>query len=66
MDRDGCLIEERGYINHPSRVHLLPRTPEAVARLNAAGIAAVMATNQAGIAGTAGHGVSTVAVSGSS
>ena len=50
MDRDGCLIEERGYINHPSRVHLLPRTPEAVARLNAAGIAAVMATNQAGIA----------------
>src|SRR6266545_4461142 len=50
MDRDGCLIEERGYINHPSRVRVLPRAPEAVARLNAAGIAAVMATNQAGIA----------------
>jgi D-glycero-D-manno-heptose 1,7-bisphosphate phosphatase len=50
MDRDGCLIEEMGYINHPSRVRLLPRTPAAVARLNRAGIAAVMATNQAGIA----------------
>jgi D-glycero-D-manno-heptose 1,7-bisphosphate phosphatase len=50
MDRDGCLIEERGYINHPSRVRVLPRAPEAVARLNAAGILAVMATNQAGIA----------------
>jgi D-glycero-D-manno-heptose 1,7-bisphosphate phosphatase len=50
MDRDGCLIEEMGYINHPSRVRVLPRTPEAIARLNAAGIAAVMATNQAGIA----------------
>jgi len=50
MDRDGCLIEERGYINHPSRVRVLPRAPEAVARLNAAGIAAVMATNRAGIA----------------
>jgi D-glycero-D-manno-heptose 1,7-bisphosphate phosphatase len=50
MDRDGCLIEEMGYINHPSRVRMLPRTAAAVARLNRAGIAAVMATNQAGIA----------------
>jgi D-glycero-D-manno-heptose 1,7-bisphosphate phosphatase len=50
MDRDGCLIEEMGYINHPSRVRLLPRTAAAVARLNRAGIAAVVATNQAGIA----------------
>lgn len=50
MDRDGCLIEEAGYINHPSRVRMLPRSPAAVARLNRAGIAAVMATNQAGIA----------------
>jgi D-glycero-D-manno-heptose 1,7-bisphosphate phosphatase len=50
MDRDGCLIEEVGYINHPSRVRMLPRTPAAVARLNQAGVVAVMATNQAGIA----------------
>jgi D-glycero-D-manno-heptose 1,7-bisphosphate phosphatase len=50
MDRDGCLIEEAGYINHPSRVRMLARSPAAVALLNRAGIAAVMATNQAGIA----------------
>lgn len=50
MDRDGCLIEEMGYINHPSRVRLLPRAAAAVARLNAAGVPAIMATNQAGIA----------------
>jgi D-glycero-D-manno-heptose 1,7-bisphosphate phosphatase len=50
MDRDGCLIEEVGYLNHPSRVRVLPRTAAAVARLNAAGIPALMATNQAGIA----------------
>jgi len=50
MDRDGCLIEEVGYLNHPSRVRMLPRSPAAVARLNRAGIPAVMATNQAGVA----------------
>ena len=50
MDRDGCLIEEVGYLNHPSRVRILPRTAAAVCRLNAAGIPALMATNQAGIA----------------
>src|SRR4030095_5827750 len=50
MDRDGCLIEEMGYLNHPSRVRVLPRTAAAVARLNAGGIPALMATNQAGIA----------------
>lgn len=50
MDRDGCLTEEVGYVNHASRIRLLPRTAEAVRRLNAAGVPAVMITNQAGIA----------------
>lgn len=50
IDRDGTLTEEVGYVNHPSRVRLLPRSAEAVRRLNRAGIAAVVATNQAGIA----------------
>jgi D-glycero-D-manno-heptose 1,7-bisphosphate phosphatase len=50
MDRDGCLTEEVGYVNHPSRIHLLPRTAAAVRRLNQAGVAAVMVTNQAGVA----------------
>lgn len=50
MDRDGCLTEEVGYVNHVSRIRLLPRTAEAVRRLNRAGVPAVMVTNQAGIA----------------
>lgn len=50
MDRDGCLTEEVGYVNHPSRIRLLPRTAEAVRRLNRAGVVAVMVTNQSGVA----------------
>jgi D-glycero-D-manno-heptose 1,7-bisphosphate phosphatase len=50
IDRDGTLTEEVGYVNHPSRLRLLPRSAEAIRRLNRAGIAAVVATNQAGIA----------------
>jgi D-glycero-D-manno-heptose 1,7-bisphosphate phosphatase len=50
MDRDGTLTEEVGYVNHPRRLRLLPRAAQAVRRLNEAGIAAVVVTNQAGIA----------------
>jgi D-glycero-D-manno-heptose 1,7-bisphosphate phosphatase len=50
IDRDGTLTEEVGYVNHPQRIRLLPRSAEAIRRLNAAGIAAIVATNQAGLA----------------
>jgi len=50
IDRDGCLTEEVGYVNHVSRIRLLPRTAAAVRRLNEARVPAVMATNQSGIA----------------
>ncbi len=50
IDRDGTLTDEVGYVNHPSRLRLLPRSAEAIRRLNAAGVAAVVVTNQAGIA----------------
>jgi D-glycero-D-manno-heptose 1,7-bisphosphate phosphatase len=50
IDRDGTLTEEVGYVNHPRRLRLLPRSGEAVRRLNEAEIAAVVVTNQAGIA----------------
>lgn len=50
IDRDGTLTEEVGYVNHPARLRLLPRSAEAIRRLNAAGIPAVVVTNQAGIA----------------
>jgi D-glycero-D-manno-heptose 1,7-bisphosphate phosphatase len=50
IDRDGTLTEEVGYVNHPDRLRLLPRSAAAVRRLNEAGIAAVVVTNQAGMA----------------
>lgn len=50
IDRDGTLTEEVGYVNHPERLRLLPRSGAAVRRLNEAGIAAVVVTNQAGLA----------------
>jgi D-glycero-D-manno-heptose 1,7-bisphosphate phosphatase len=50
IDRDGTLTEEVGYVNHPSRLRLLPRSAAAIRRLNEADIAAVVVTNQAGIA----------------
>ncbi|MFQ5896735.1 MAG: D-glycero-alpha-D-manno-heptose-1,7-bisphosphate 7-phosphatase [Candidatus Methylomirabilia bacterium] len=50
IDRDGTLVEEVGYINHPRRVRLLPRSAKAVRLLNEAGIRAVTVTNQSGVA----------------
>jgi D-glycero-D-manno-heptose 1,7-bisphosphate phosphatase len=50
IDRDGTLTEEVGYVNHPKRLRLLPRSAEAIRRLNDAAVAAVVVTNQAGIA----------------
>jgi D-glycero-D-manno-heptose 1,7-bisphosphate phosphatase len=50
IDRDGTLNEEVGYMNHAARFRLLPGAAEAVLRLNAAGVAAVVVTNQAGVA----------------
>jgi D-glycero-D-manno-heptose 1,7-bisphosphate phosphatase len=50
IDRDGTLTEEVGYVNHPRRLKLLPRSVQAIRRLNTAGVAAVVATNQAGVA----------------
>ncbi len=50
LDRDGTINEEMGYINHPSRFLLLPRTAAAIKRLNDAGVKVVVVTNQSGAA----------------
>jgi D-glycero-D-manno-heptose 1,7-bisphosphate phosphatase len=50
LDRDGTLIVDRRYLGDPDGVELLPSAAEAVRRLNEAGIAAVIVTNQSGIA----------------
>lgn len=50
LDRDGTVIEEVGYVNHPDRMKLLPRSAEAIRLLNDADLAAVLVTNQSGVA----------------
>jgi len=50
LDRDGTVAEEVGYINHLSRFRLYPWSAEAIRLINAAGLAAVVVTNQAGVA----------------
>ncbi len=50
MDRDGTLSHEVGYVNHPSRFRLFPWSVDAVRLVNRAGWAAVVVTNQAGVA----------------
>lgn len=50
LDRDGTIIEDTGYIADPAVVRLLPDVAGAIARLNGAGIAAIVVTNQSGIA----------------
>ena len=50
LDRDGTLVEDPGYLASPDGLRLLPGAARAVARLNAAGWATVVVTNQSGIA----------------
>jgi len=50
MDRDGTISEEVGYVNHTDRFALLPRSADAIRKLNTAGLKAVVITNQAGVA----------------
>ena len=50
MDRDGTVSQEVGYVVHLDRYALLPRSTAAIRRINEAGMAAFVATNQSGIA----------------
>lgn len=50
LDRDGTLIEDADYLADPEGVVLLPGAVEALARFRDAGWAAVVVTNQSGIA----------------
>jgi D-glycero-D-manno-heptose 1,7-bisphosphate phosphatase len=49
LDRDGVVIEEKGYIAKPEDVDLLPGIPELIAAAKKKGMAVVEVTNQAGI-----------------
>lgn len=50
LDRDGTLNVEVGYIRDVSNLNLIEGAAAAVKRLNDAGVAAVLATNQSGVA----------------
>lgn len=50
MDRDGTVSDEVGYVNHIDRYRLLPRSAEAIRRVNAAGFLTFVITNQSGVA----------------
>lgn len=50
LDRDGTLITETGYLTDPAGWEFVPGAPEAVARLNRAGVPVVLVTNQSAIA----------------
>lgn len=50
LDRDGTVCVEVGYVNHVSRLALLPHAAEAIRRARAAGYRCVLVTNQAGVA----------------
>jgi len=50
LDRDGVLNVERGHINRPEDLELLPGVAEAIRQLNAAGYLTVVVTNQSNVA----------------
>ena len=58
LDRDGVLnVERDGYVTAPEELVVLPNAPEAVARLNRAGIKVAVVTNQSAV----GRGIITLA-----
>lgn len=50
LDRDGTLVVERHYLADPAGVELVPGVAAALRRLQAAGWALIVVTNQSGIA----------------
>ena len=50
LDRDGTLIEERGYPARPADIVPLPGVGRALARLGQAGWLRIVLTNQSGVA----------------
>src|SRR5918999_2944390 len=49
LDRDGTLIEERGYLDRLDMLTIFPWTADALRLLKRAGFATVVITNQAAI-----------------
>jgi len=50
LDRDGTINQDTNYLSNPDEVRLIPGSAQAIARLNRAGLAVVVVTNQSGLA----------------
>jgi D,D-heptose 1,7-bisphosphate phosphatase len=50
MDRDGTINEEVSYLSRMEQLRIYPQAYEAIRLINAAGMKAVVVTNQSGIA----------------
>lgn len=50
FDRDGTLIDERGYLGDPSKIRFYPSAVPALRRLSKAGYRVVIVSNQSGVA----------------
>ena len=50
LDRDGTIIEEKGFLDDPSGVEILPTVVDALRLLREHGFAAVVVSNQSGVA----------------
>ncbi|MDO9229608.1 MAG: HAD family hydrolase [Syntrophales bacterium] len=50
LDRDGTINEEIGYMDRLEKLRLIPGAAEAIRRINATGMKAVVVTNQSGVA----------------
>ncbi len=50
LDRDGTIIEDGGYIDHPDQARLCAGAREALRRMRRAGHVLIVASNQSGVA----------------
>ncbi|GAC1432801.1 MAG: HAD family hydrolase [Candidatus Velthaea sp.] len=50
LDRDGTIIEDKGFLGDPAGVEILPTVPQALKLLADNGYATVVVSNQSGIA----------------
>lgn len=50
LDRDGTIIQERGYLSDPETIELIPGATRAICLINRLGLAAVVVSNQSGVA----------------
>lgn len=50
IDRDDTIVKDVPYCNDPAKLQMFPGVPKAIGKLNDAGYAVIIVTNQSGIA----------------